>query len=128
MVAEDTIIEVDGSMRSLLSLAILTGKPVPVPAKGTSPTTDEGLGKIDHDLVLEVETDGDGVHPIQMDAGTNEIASGSKNKLETKEGEHIGFLTRSHTFPCVEVEVTIEEGEDGGDKFHNRNETTTDYL
>jgi hypothetical protein len=128
MVAEDTTVEEDGSMRSLLSLAILTGKPVPVPMEGTGLTTGEGHGKIDHDLVLEVETDGDGLHPIQMDAGTDEVASGSKDKLETEEGEHIGFLTRSHTFPCVEVEVAVEEGEDGGDDFHNRKETTTDYL
>jgi hypothetical protein len=128
MVAEDTTVEEDGSMRSLLSLAILTGKPVPVPMEGTGLTTGEGHGKIDHDLVLEVEADGDGLHPIQMDAGTDEVASGSEDKGETEQSEEVGFFSCGCASPDVEVEVAVEEGEDGGDDFHNRKETTTDYL
>jgi hypothetical protein len=112
MVAKDTIVEEDSAMRSFLGFAILTGKPVPVPIEGTGFPIGEGHGEIDHDLILEVETDGDGLHPIQMDARTDEIASGSKDKLETEEGEHIGFLACAHASPSVEVEVAGDEGDD----------------
>lgn len=127
VVAKDAIVDPDCAMRSLMGFAEGASNPVPVPVEGTNRTITQTVGKIDMNLVPALDTDGDGIEAIPMDTGRDEVASPTTDKGDTEDGEEVGDFTRIVN-PSLVVEVALEEVEDGGDEFHNRKETTLDYL